>query len=172
MWWTSGESVIIKGDVHTPLKFSTCLHYLSGMLKGKRQEFCCAGYRKMWYPFNKEAIFFLKTKSKRITSTKHFSPYKGIQLPKIWKYFACEIWNLRKFCLWNSESLTLESGIKLKESGIQVPLTKTGIHGMECGVPCMGRKRLLNAVWNWRFYVIFKYIYFCISTLNMWYIYI
>ena len=28
------------------------------------------------------------------------------------------------FCFWNPESKALESGIQLKESGIQVPLTK------------------------------------------------
>ena len=35
----------------------------------------------------------------------HFAPCKGIR-------------NLRKFCLWNAESLVLESGIQLKESRI------------------------------------------------------
>ena len=42
------------------------------------------------------------------------------------------IWNPGKFCLWNSESWALESGIQLKEfgshyrleSGIHIPLTK------------------------------------------------
>ena len=35
--------------------------------------------------------------------------------------FACGIRNLGKVCLWNPESWALESGIQLKESGIQNP---------------------------------------------------
>ena len=51
-----------------------------------------------------------------------------------WEIFAYGIWNLGKFCLRNSESWSLESGIQLKESGIPlmintqnliVPPTKT-----------------------------------------------
>ena len=34
--------MIIKIKGACPLKFSTCLHSLSAMLKGKRREFCCA----------------------------------------------------------------------------------------------------------------------------------
>ena len=51
-------------------------------------------------------------------------------------------WNPGNFCLWNQESLDLESGIQRKESGIplrlesgiQVPLTKVGIQQLESGI--------------------------------------
>ena len=75
----------------------------------------------------------------------------------IWEIFAREIRNPGNFCLWNpesgkfllleSESLALESGIQLKESGIPLTISvrnpgstdkesefqyqETGIHGME-----------------------------------------
>ena len=36
--------------------------------------------------------------------------------------------------MWNPESWALEFGIQLKESGIQVPLTKTGIQYLKSGI--------------------------------------
>ena len=38
------------------------------------------------------------------------------------------------YCLWNQESCALESRIKLKESGIQIPLTKSGMQFLESGI--------------------------------------
>ena len=36
--------------------------------------------------------------------------------------------------MWNPESWALEFGIQLKESGIRVPLTKTGIQYLKSGI--------------------------------------
>ena len=64
----------------------------------------------MSYPLNREAIFFLKTKNKRITSVMHFSPYKESSflnpeniLPV--KSGICENFasGIRNLGLWNPE---------------------------------------------------------------------
>ena len=55
-------------------------------------------------------------------------------------HFACRIWNLINFRLWNLESWSLESGIQLKESGI--PLT-IGIRN-----PSSTEKEPGSSTWN------------------------
>ena len=62
-----------------------------------------------------------------------FALCEGIQIPESKKIFACGIRN-PKFLLLEStiRSFQLESGIQLKESGIQVPqYLESGIHGVE-----------------------------------------
>ena len=48
-------------------------------------------------------------------------PMKGNPDYGIRGSFACEIWNVELFFLWNMKSWVLESGIQLKES--RIPLT-------------------------------------------------
>ena len=53
--------------------------------------------------------------------TKFFNrPTQGNLDSEIWEIFACAMWNLENFSLWNQESLALEYGINFKES--EIPL--------------------------------------------------
>ena len=67
---------------------------------------------------------------------KIMSPIPHLRNPdsRIWKIFDSGIWNPGYFCLWNLESWALEYGIQLKESRIQVQLTKTGIKCLDSGI--------------------------------------
>ena len=60
--------------------------------------------------------------------------YKGHPDSGVHEIVACGIRNLGHFCLWNQGSWALESRIKLKESGIQIPLTKSGMQFLESGI--------------------------------------
>ena len=76
--------------------------------------------------------------------------------------FALGIRNLGKFCSWNLESWALESGIQLNgirnptkdwisESGIQVPLTKTGIQYLQSGIHGLDWAKRLTIAFNLNF---------------------
>ena len=106
--------------------------------------------------------------------------------------------NLGNYCWWNQESCALEPRIKLKETGIQIPLTKTGMQFLESGIdsldsgiqdclgfPYMERKILLFILYgstvlfevqNNNFTIAYinhiesKFIFFpfCIIALSFW----
>ena len=80
-----------------------------------KRKICLAKPLEFWGPNYKFEQFFVKTQ---------VAPCKGNRIPESSKVFACGTWNPGRFELENLKSWALESGIQLKESGIQVPLMK------------------------------------------------
>ena len=69
--------------------------------------------------------------------TKFFNhPMQGNLDSEIREIFACAIWNLENFSLWNPESWALESGINLKESEIPLMIGIWKLHVASIRTPC------------------------------------